>query len=173
MPWGDMTEPFYAGTFCHRLDEKNRVTIPAKWRLMGTKMTHISPGPIPKAILSSIRPKKSAPIARKNQPNPRIQSGRTNHFTPTLRSRPSARSRFTGSAKTPEELLKTAHIETDVILIGLGDRINIQAKSAYDSETSQKVNLLELMKEVGYDRERTVSLGWAGILRRAYSGLKK
>ncbi len=144
-----MTEPFYAGTFCHRLDEKNRVTIPAKWRFNGDENDAYLAWPHPEGHIVLYPPQKVRQLREKisqiPESNPAGQTILRRLFGAAHQLGPDSQGRL----KLPEELLKTAHIETDVILIGLGDRINIQAKSAYDSETSQKVNLLELMKEVG------------------------
>jgi MraZ protein len=60
-----MTEPFYAGTFCHRLDEKNRVTIPAKWRFNGDENDAYLAWPHPEGHIVLYPPQKVRQLREK------------------------------------------------------------------------------------------------------------
>lgn len=144
-----MTEPFYAGTFCHRLDEKNRVTVPSKWRFKGDEndayLAWLHPqGHIvlyPPAKITELRDilKKVPESDVQGQAILRKLFGAAHQLGPDA----------AGRLKLPEELLKSAQIEKEVALVGLGDRINILSAAHYEQEKGQKVDLMELMKGIG------------------------
>jgi MraZ protein len=151
--WEEMentaTEPFYGGTFRHRLDEKNRVTVPAKWRFSGDENDAYLAWPHPQGHIVLYPPSKIKELREvlKKVPesDPNGQAILRKLFGAAHQLGPDA----SGRLKLPEELLKEAKIEKEIILIGLGDRINILSAHQYEKEKAQKVDLMELMKGIG------------------------
>lgn len=144
-----MTEPFYAGTFCHRLDEKNRVTVPSKWRFKGDENDAYLAWLHPQGHIVLYPPAKIAELRNilKKVPESDVQGQAILRklFGAAHQLGPDA----AGRLKLPEELLKSAQIEKEVALVGLGDRINILSAAHYEQEKGQKVDLMELMKGIG------------------------
>ena len=144
-----MTEPFYGGTFRHRLDEKNRVTVPSKWRFPGDENDAYLAWPHPQGHIVIYPPLKMRELREKLKAIPesdlngqailRKLFGAAHQFGPDSQ----------GRLKLPEALLEHAQIKGEAVLIGLGDRINILSTAQYDRESSQKVDLMQLMKGVG------------------------
>jgi MraZ protein len=143
------TEPFYGGTFKHRLDEKNRVTVPAKWRFSGDENDAYLAWLHPQGHIVLYPPAKIKELREiiKKVPESDIAGQATLRkiFGNAHQLGPDA----SGRLKLPEELLKAANIEKEIILIGLGDRINILSVALHEKESAQKINLMELMKGIG------------------------
>jgi MraZ protein len=144
-----LQEPFYAGTFSHRLDDKNRVTVPAKWRFSGDENDAYLAWPHPDGHIVLYPPTKVRElrevIRKIPESNPAGQTILRRIFGAAHQLGPDTQGRL----KLPDELLKHAGIADEVVLVGLGDRINIQSKANFAKEQEKKVNLLELMKEAG------------------------
>ncbi len=151
--WDEMenqaTEPFYGGTYRHRLDEKKRVTVPAKWRFSGDENDAYLAWPHPQGHIVLYPPSKIKELREvlKKVPESDLngQAILRKLFGAAHQLGPDA----SGRLKLPEELVAEAHIEKEVILIGLGDRINILSAAHHEKEREQKVNLIELMKGIG------------------------
>lgn len=151
--WGKMevqlTEPFYGGTYCHRLDEKCRVTVPSKWRFKGDENDAYLAWPHPQGHIVLYPPSKIKELREvlKKVPESDVngQAILRKLFGAAHQLGPDA----AGRLKLPEELLKNAQIEKEVVLIGLGDRINILSAANHDKEKGQKADLMELMKGIG------------------------
>lgn len=143
------SEPFYGGTFCHRLDEKNRVTVPSKWRFSGDEKDAYLAWPHPQGHIVLYPPSKINELRdvlkKVSESDLNGQAILRKLFGAAHQLGPDA----SGRLKLPEELLKEAGIEKEVVLIGLGDRINILSAKQYDSEKAQKINLIDLMKGIG------------------------
>jgi len=146
---GMTSEPFYGGTFCHRLDAKNRVTVPAKWRFSGDENDAYLAWPHPQGHIVLYPPAKICELREKlrNIPESDVngQAILRKLFGAAHQLGPDA----SGRLKLPEELLTHAKIEKEAVLIGLGDRINILSPAQHSSESAQKIDLMELMKEAG------------------------
>mgnify|MGYP003863195051 CR=1 FL=1 len=144
-----MSEPFYGGTFKHRLDAKNRVTVPSKWRFSGDENDAYLAWPHPQGHIVLYPPSKIKELREKLRSIPesdvngqailRKLFGAAHQLGPDVQ----------GRLKLPEELLAHAKIEKEAVLVGLGDRINILSATQYETENSQKVDLMSLMKGVG------------------------
>jgi len=151
--WEEMenatSEPFYGGTFCHRLDEKNRVTVPSKWRFKGDENDAYLAWPHPQGHIVLYPPAKIKELREvlKKVPESDVQGQAILRklFGAAHQLGPDA----SGRLKLPEELLKSAKIEKEIVLIGLGDRINVMSAQDYEKEKAQKVDLMELMKGIG------------------------
>ena len=151
--WEEMenmtSEPFYGGTFCHKLDDKNRVTVPSKWRFVGDENDAYLAWPHPQGHIVLYPPAKINELREvlKKVPESDVngQAILRKLFGAAHQLGPDA----SGRLKLPDELLKSANIEKEVVLIGLGDRINILSAKDYEKEKLQKVDLMELMKGIG------------------------
>lgn len=145
----NLTEPFYGGTFCHRLDDKNRVTVPSKWRFAGDENDAYLAWPHPQGHVVLYPPSK---IRELREVLKKVPESDLNGQT-ILRKLFGAAHQLgvdaSGRLKLPEELLKGAGIEKEAVLIGLGDRINILSAKNHEKENGEKVDLMELMKGIG------------------------
>ena len=143
------TEPFYGGTFKHRLDEKNRVTVPSKWRFAGDENDAYLAWVHPQGHIVLYPPSKIKELREiiKKVPESDVAGQATLRkiFGSAHQLGPDA----SGRIKLPDELLESAGIKKEAILVGLGDRINILSDSHYEKENSQKADLMELMKGIG------------------------
>jgi len=146
---GVETEPFYVGEYRHRLDAKNRVTIPSKWRFLGDEADIYVGWGHPGGCIVVYPPKKIAEfrakireIAESDPQGQRILRqlfGKAHQFGCDRQ----------GRIKLHESLVSMARIEKSVALIGLGETFNIWSAERYQREEEEEFDLLLAMKNFG------------------------
>ena len=132
-------QPLYAGQFRHFIDDKNRVTIPARWRRRGTdefillaEATHQS------LLVMSPEEFSRMSAAAENAPNVSARDRRV--FLRHLHSRAQHGSADRqGRLVLPEELCKKVGLKGEVALVGGRGRFEIwnlqRWKKAHEEET--------------------------------------
>ena len=133
-------QPLYAGDFRHFIDEKNRITVPARWRRRGAdevillaEATHQS------LMVMSPEEFSRMSAAAENAPNVSARDRRV--FLRHLHSRAQhGKVDRQGRLVLPEELCKKVGLKGEVALVGGRGRFEIwnlqRWKKAHDEETS-------------------------------------
>ena len=141
--------PFYVGEYRHRLDAKNRVTIPSKWRFPGDEAEIYVGWGHPGGYIAVYPPKKIAEfrakiseIAESDPQGQRILRqlfGKAHQFGCDRQ----------GRVKLHGSLVAMAGIEKSVTLVGLGETFNIWSAEKYLQEEEEEFDLLSAMKDFG------------------------
>ena len=145
------SEPFYVGEYRHRIDGKNRVTIPSKWRFLGDEADIYVGWGHPEGYIAVYPPKKIGEFREKikeiAESDPRGQRilrqlfGKAHQFGCDRQ----------GRIKLDESLVEIAAIEKSVVLVGLGETFNIWSAERYFQEEEEKedFDLISAMREFG------------------------
>jgi MraZ protein len=132
--------PFYAGEFRHAIDEKNRITIPARWRREGTEEFIILPE-ASHQFLMVMAPEEFARMSAAAETNAQVSARDRRVFFRQLHAR--AEHGVTdrqGRLVLPEDLCKELNLKGEVALVGGRGRFEIwnltRWKQAATEETS-------------------------------------
>jgi MraZ protein len=130
---------FYAGEFRHFIDEKNRITIPARWRRDGTEEFII----LPEAnhqFLVVMSPEEFSRLNLAVESDPNVSARDRRVFFRQLHSRAQhGAADRQGRLVLPEELCKKVGLKGEVALVGGRGRFEIwnlvRWKRAHEEET--------------------------------------
>ncbi len=143
------TEPFYVGNYRHRLDAKNRVTIPSKWRFRGDDADIYLAWAHPDGYVAVYPPRKVEEFRQKirniSESDPRGQRilrqlfGRAQQFGCDRQ----------GRVKIPDDLVERTRLTKDVALVGLGETFNLWSAQRYEEMEKEDFDLLAAMRDFG------------------------
>src|ERR1051325_9110038 len=132
--------PFYAGEFRHAIDEKNRITIPARWRRRGSEECIILPEANHQFLLV-MSPEEFSRMSAAAENEPNVSARDRRIFLRHLHSRAQHGSvDRQGRLVLPEELCKQIGLKGEVALVGGRGRFEIwnlaRWKKAHEEETA-------------------------------------
>jgi MraZ protein len=130
---------FYAGEFRHFIDEKNRITIPARWRRNDAEEFIILPEATHQFLLV-MSPEEFSRMSAAAEADPNVSARDRRVFFRQLHSRAQhATADKQGRLVLPEDLCKKVGLKGEVALIGGRGRFEIwnlqQRKKAHEEET--------------------------------------
>jgi MraZ protein len=133
------SERFYAGQFRHSIDEKNRVTIPSRWRRDKTEELILLPEANHQFLLV-MSPKEFARTSSTAESNENVTARDRRIFLRQLHSRAQHASvDRQGRLVLPEELCRKISLKGEVALVGNGGRFEIwnlqRWRRAHEEET--------------------------------------
>ncbi len=142
-------EPFYVGNYRHRLDAKNRVTIPSKWRFRGDDADIYLAWAHPEGFVAVYPPGKVEEFRQKirniSESDPLGQRilrqlfGRAHQFGCDGQ----------GRVKIPDDLVERTGLTKDVALVGLGETFNLWSAQRYEVVEKEDFDLLAAMRDFG------------------------
>ena len=140
MPAPSPTKVFYAGQFRHFVDEKNRVTIPARWRRAQTEEVILLPDAAHQFLLV-MSPEEFARMSSAAETDPNVAPRDRRIFLRQLHSRAQhAAVDRQGCLVLSEELCKKIGLKGEVALVGGRGRFEIwnlsRWKKAHEEETA-------------------------------------
>ena len=132
-------QPFYAGVFRHSLDEKNRITIPARWRRDGTEEFII----LPQAnhqFLVVMSPEEFSRMSAAIESDGKVSARDRRIFFRQLHARAqNGSSDRQGRFVLPEDVCQSVGLKGEVVLVGGRGRFEIwnlqRWKKASEEET--------------------------------------
>ena len=132
-------EQFFAGEFRHSIDEKNRITIPSRWRGEDGQDFILLPDAQGQNLLV-MSPTEFARMNAQAESNPGVSPSQRRIFSRQLHARAQhASSDKQGRLVLPEELCRQVDLKGEVALIGGRGRFEIwnpkRWKRANDEET--------------------------------------
>ena len=136
----EQNSPLYAGQFRHFIDEKNRITIPARWRRRGSEELIILPEATHQFLLV-MSPEEFSRMSDEAEKAPNVSARDRRIFLRHLHSRAQHGSiDKQGRLVLPEELCKTLGLKGEVALVGGRGRFEIwnlqRWKKAHADETA-------------------------------------
>jgi len=139
MPSPSPTQPFYAGEFRHFIDEKNRITIPSRWRRREGEEFILLPEASHQFLLV-MSPDEFAHMSSAAENTPNVSARDRRVFLRQLHSRAQhAPADRQGRLVLPEELCKKTGLKGEVALVGGRGRFEIwnlqRWKRAHEEET--------------------------------------
>jgi MraZ protein len=143
-------ERFYAGEFQHSIDEKNRITIPSRWRRDRPEEFILLPEPTLEFLLV-MPPTEFAKMSSDAQTNDKISARDRRVFLRQLHSRAQhAAADRQGRLVLPEDLCQKVGLKNEVALVGNRGRFEIwnlqRWKRAHEDETP---TYQHVAKEIG------------------------
>jgi len=140
MPAPSPTKIFYAGQFRHFVDEKNRVTIPARWRRAQTEEVILLPEAAHQFLLV-MSPEEFARMSSAAETDASVPARDRRVFLRQLHSRAQhAAVDRQGRLVLPDELCKKIGLKGEVALVGGRGRFEIwnlsRWKKAHEKETA-------------------------------------
>ena len=130
---------FYAGEFRHSIDEKNRITIPARWRRGDTEEFIILPEATHQFLLV-MSPEEFSRMSAAAESDPNVSARDRRIFFRQLHSRAEhGAADKQGRLVLPEDLCKKVGLKGEVVLVGNRGRFEIwnlqKRKKAHEEET--------------------------------------
>lgn len=132
-------QPFYAGQFHHSIDEKNRVTVPSRWRRNQAEEFILLPDSADQFLIA-MSPEEFARMSAGVENNPDVNARERRVFLRQLHSRAQhGLADKQGRLVLPEELCRQIGLKGEVALIGGRGRFEIwnlaRWKKAHAEET--------------------------------------
>ena len=132
-------QAFYAGQFRHAIDEKNRITIPSRWRRKGTEEFILLPDSQNQFLLV-MAPEEFARMSAVAENNDSVAARERRVFLRQLHSRAQhGVSDKQGRLVLPEDLCRKIGLKGEVALVGGRGRFEIwnvaRWKRAHEEET--------------------------------------
>ena len=130
---------FYAGEFRHSIDEKNRITIPSRWRRRDTEEFIILPEATHQFLLV-MSPEEFSRMSAAAEADPNVSARDRRVFFRQLHARAQhGAADKQGRLVLPEELCKKVGLKGEVVLVGGRGRFEIwnlqKRKKAHEEET--------------------------------------
>ena len=143
-------ERFYAGEFRHSIDEKNRITIPSRWRRDGAEDFILLPEATQQFLLV-MSPTEFAKMGSVAETDEKISPRDRRVFLHQLHSRAQhANADRQGRLVLPDELCQKVGLKSEVALVGNRGRFEIwnlqRWKRAHEEETA---TYQHVAKEIG------------------------
>src|ERR1700738_2065574 len=132
-------QPVYAGEFRHAIDEKNRITIPARWRRDGAEEFIILPEATHQFLLV-MSPEEFSRMSADAESDPNVSARDRRVFFRQLHARAEHGTiDKQGRLVLPEDLCKKVGLKGEVVLVGGRGRFEIwnlqKRKKAHEEET--------------------------------------
>lgn len=142
-------QPLYAGEFRHFIDEKNRITIPARWRRRGTDKFIILPEAAHQ-FLMVMSPEEFSRMSAAAEIAPNVSARDARVFLRHLHSRAQHGSvDAQGRLVLPEDLCKAIGLKGEVALVGGRGRFEIwnlqRWNRASEEETATYKHVAEMI----------------------------
>lgn len=119
------TQPFFAGQFHHGIDEKNRITIPSRWRSGEPEEFILLPN-AREEFLQVMSPEEFSRVITKAENDPSVPARDQRVFLRHLHARAQHGSADKqGRLVLPEELCKQLALKDDVTLVGGRGRFEV------------------------------------------------
>ena len=138
----DISQPqkFFAGEFRHAIDEKNRITIPSRWRQDGPEEFIILPEPQQQFLLI-MSPEEFVRMSAEAESNPAVSARDRRIFLRHLHSRAEhGTSDRQGRLVLPEDMCRQLGLKGEIALVGGRGRFEIwnlqKWKRAHEEETA-------------------------------------
>ena len=133
-------QKFFAGEFRHALDEKNRITIPARWRGEGSEEFIILPEPQHQFLLV-MSPEEFSRMSAQAETHGTLSPRDRRIFSRHLHSRAEhGTTDRSGRLVLPEDMCRTLGLKGEVALVGGHGRFEIwnlkNWKRAHEEETA-------------------------------------
>src|ERR1700681_3202574 len=130
---------FYAGEFRHFIDEKNRITIPARWQRGDAEEFIILPEAAHQFLLV-MSPEEFSRMSASAESDPHVSSRHRRIFFRQLHARAQhGAADKQGRLVLPEDLCKNVGLKGEVVLVGHRGRFEIwnlqKRKRAHEEET--------------------------------------
>jgi len=140
MPSPSPTKAFYAGVFRHLIDEKNRITIPSRWRRGEAEEFILLPEATHQFLLA-MSPEEFARMSSAAESEANISARDRRVFLRQLHSRAQhAAADRQGRLVLPDELCRTLGLKGEVALVGGRGRFEIwnlqRWKKAHEEEAA-------------------------------------
>src|ERR1700751_4099671 len=150
MDYDSPPERFFAGEFRHSVDEKNRITIPSRWRRDKAEEFILLPEATHQFLLVML-PKEFAKMSSAAETNQNVPPRDRRVFLRQLHSRAQhAGADRQGRLVLPEDLCRTLGLKGEVALVGTRGRFEIwnlqRWKRAHEEETP---TYQHVAKEIG------------------------
>lgn len=134
------SQRFFAGEFRHTLDEKNRITIPSRWRGEGSEEFIILPEPQHQFLLV-MSPEEFSRMSAQAENHSALSARDRRIFSRHLHSRAEhGTSDRQGRLVLPEDMCRTLELKGEVALVGGHGRFEIwnlkKWKQAHEEETA-------------------------------------
>lgn len=139
----------YTSEYVHSLDARNRVTVPAAWRVPGDEESYYFAFPDPEGCITVYPPEMQEELLKtvraiklsntKGQAVLRKIFGKGFKFGCDKQ----------GRILIPEPLLRHAGIEKRVSMVGMGRYFQIWSEEKYSEQVDAEINLHEAMGELG------------------------
>jgi len=144
-----LTPPFYAGEFRHAIDEKNRITIPARWRRDGTEEFIILPE-ASHQFLMVMSPEEFSRMSAAAEITTAVSARDRRIFFRQLHARAEhGASDRQGRLVLPEDLCKKLSLKGEVALVGGRGRFEVwnlaRWKQANTDETSTYQHVADVL----------------------------
>ena len=144
------SERFFAGEFRHSIDEKNRITIPSRWRRDKAEEFILLPEATHQFLLV-MSPKEFAKMSSAAETNESVSARDRRVFLRHVHARAQhAAADRQGRLVLPEELCRTLGLKGEVALVGNRGRFEIwnlqRWKTAHEEETA---TYQHVAKEIG------------------------
>ena len=141
---------FYAGEFRHSIDEKNRITIPSRWRRDGPEEFILLPEATHQFLLV-MSPKEFAKMSSVAESNQNVSARDRRVFLRQLHSRAQhAAADRQGRLVLPDDVCQKVGLKSEVALVGNRGRFEIwnlqRWKRAHEEETT---TYQHVAKEIG------------------------
>ena len=140
--------PFYAGDFRHAIDEKNRITIPARWRRDGTEEFII----LPEAnhqFLMVMSPEEFSRMSAAAESNTQVSARDRRVFFRQLHARAEhGVSDRQGRLVLPEDLCKKLSLKGEVALVGGRGRFEIWNLSRWKQANTEETTTYQHVANV-------------------------
>lgn len=139
----------YFGEFTHRLDARNRVTVPSNWRVPGDEGNYYFAWPHPEGCLAVFPPEM---LAQLKESAASLKAGdlRANKL---LRAVFGRGSKFgcdgQGRILLPKNLLTFAGVDKEVVMVGLGRFFQIWSAERFEAANEGEFDMLTAMQELG------------------------
>lgn len=142
----------FVGTSRHQLDAKNRITVPAAWRVHGDDAkdkAYYFAWPHPNGYICVFPPARYAALARKAQ-EAKLSNAQMQR---SLRQIFGQAHRFScdgaGRVVWPEHLLKHADIGKDITLVGMGDFFEVWSPAHLEPLGGDGTAVLAALEDLG------------------------
>lgn len=139
----------YFGEFTHRLDARNRVTVPSNWRVPGDEGNYYFAWPHPEGCLAVFPPEMLAELKNRAL-DLKVSDPKANRLLRIVFGRGS---KFgcdgQGRILLPKNLLAHAGVEKEVVMVGLGRFFQVWSSDRFSSADDDKFDMLSAMQELG------------------------
>lgn len=138
----------YFGEFTHRLDARNRVTVPSGWRVPGDEGNYYFAWPHPEGCLAVFPPEMLAQL-KARAAELKVGDLKANRL---LRGVFGRGSKFgcdgQGRILLPKNLLSFAQVEKEVVMVGLGRFFQVWSADRFNDANDEDFDMLSAMQEL-------------------------
>ncbi len=139
------SSPIFSGEFRHSLDDKNRITIPARWRSGETEEVYVVKNP--KRACLTVMPQevfKRIGEDAKEKSSPAEHRIFITHFYSQAKNCTIDKQ---GRLLLPEDYCKAAGLRSDVVLTGGSDRFDLWSPASWKAVQDEQMQTYEKVSE--------------------------